>query len=87
MNSTVKTRLLKLAIKKCRRFSDTNQWCGYLTSAEVVVLVEAGAIPTNSLRLAWVERAKENMKRGVSKNVWFYFYPNGLKMIDSLQKH
>lgn len=79
-------RILNEAIRKSRQFSDTNQWAGYLTDMEIVTLIDAGAKPAD--RCQWhVERARNNIKNGICSPIWFYFYPNGLKMRDSVSKH
>lgn len=79
-------RILNTAINKCTRFSDTTEWAGYLTDMEIVTLIEAGVTPTEYCQ-RHVERARTNIKYGISSPVWFYFHPNGLVMKDSLKKH
>lgn len=79
-------RILNTAINKCSRFSDTKAWVGYLTDMEIVALIDAGAKPVNGCE-RHVERARSNIENGISSPIWFYFYPNGLKMRDSLEKH
>ena len=79
-------RILNSAINKCVRFKGTNQWVGYLVDAEIVALIDAGAKPVNGCE-RHVERARSNIKNGISSPIWFYLYPNGLKMRDSLEKH
>lgn len=79
-------RDLKKIVAKCGRFSNTNQWCGYLTPTEIIALIDAGAKPG----LGWdsmLERVRLNKKTGISNPIWFYFYPNGIKMVDSVKKH
>lgn len=79
----VNKRILRLAISKCRRFSDTKQWCGYLTDAEIMALLQSGATPAH--KGDWIiNRTNNNIKNGISSPIWFYFYPNGIKMKDSL---
>ncbi len=72
-------RLLKLAIRKCRRFSKkTNEWCGYLTPSEIVVLRNAGVkFEENSYGN---NHADECIKKGISNPTTVYFYPNSVVM-------
>tara|TARA_B100001105_G_C22398664_1_gene448054 strand:- start:4845 stop:5099 length:255 start_codon:yes stop_codon:yes gene_type:complete len=47
-------------------------WCAALTPAEIVALVDAGAIANLA---AHVVRAREKLTKGESGSTWFYFTP------------
>jgi len=66
----MKNRILKLALAKATHASG-KQWHGYYTSVEIMALVGAGAKadPRD------IERAKENVAKGISQPIWFYFEP------------
>ena len=76
----MKPSVLKSAILKCRRFTKkTNEWCGCLTPSEIFALINAGVQPAydNDNHIKWLEN---NLKKGISNPIWFYFYPNKVVM-------
>lgn len=73
---------LQKAIAKCSRFSNTRQFVGYLTPVDIVTLVDVGHVSPSSGCETLVEHARRDIRSGLSTCKWFYFYPNGLKMID-----
>jgi hypothetical protein len=62
---------LKSAIAKLQKHG-WDVWCAALTPAEIVALVDAGAIPSLETH---VTRARENLAKGESGATWFYFTP------------
>jgi len=52
--------------------SGRDVWCAALTPAEIIALVEAGAIASLE---AHVSRAREKLAKGESDSTWFYFTP------------
>lgn len=67
--------MYRALIKKCQRY-DKDIWCGYLTSVDIVTLIDAGAIPQTGWD-DWVTYARENKRKGIANPTWFYFKPNG----------
>jgi hypothetical protein len=62
---------LKRAIAKLQP-NGRDVWCAALTPAEIVALVDAGAVSNLE---AHVTRAREKLATGVSDSTWFYFTP------------
>lgn len=69
---------LKVAVRKSRHYFK-REWCGCLTPCEIIALVTAGAKPSVG-HVHLVERAREQIKKGICNSNWFYFQPNGIVM-------
>jgi hypothetical protein len=61
------------AIKKCTFEFET--WCGYLQSAEIILLFDNDLIWPN-LKSS-IDSARENIKKGKANPTWIYFQPRG----------
>ncbi len=64
---------------KCHEF-DHDEWCGYLQPAEIMALVAAGYHPwvdSEGNSHNWVvERASDDVKKGIGGGSWYYFNIN-----------
>lgn len=72
---------LRRALGKVKRF-DAARWTGYLTSAEIVAIADAGIRERADSHVA---RARQQVSDGQARSVWFYFTPTGA-LIDALKK-
>lgn len=73
---------LQSALKKVKLSFSGDSWHGCLTPAEIVALIDAGALPTKGnkdfhLGEKWI---RENKKSGDCRPLWFYFLPGKLKL-------
>ena len=71
MNESANEANLKRAIAKLQP-NGRDVWCAALTPAEIVALVEVGAVPNLESHVA---RAREKLAKGESDSTWFYFTP------------
>jgi len=78
--SRVNSSNLASALKKVHRHLRT-EWVGYLTPAEIVALVKAGARPQDAMDLS---RNEEYVRKGDSSPGWFYFQRGRLPHLDSV---
>lgn len=85
-------RILHKKIHKTLCHARQQEFVGYLTPVEILYLEQLGIQrPQNgSMSECYLERAREQVKRGESGGSWFYFIPGkGLmsKLRDNEPKH
>jgi hypothetical protein len=68
----MKSRNFLVALSKISRFSNTQEWCGYLTPSEAVALLDAGGIASEH----YDQSVRIRKAEGKSKPTWFYFIPS-----------
>jgi hypothetical protein len=61
---------LKSALRKIK-WAWENEFCEYLTPAEIIALIEAGIKPSEGSKwaLEWIRKKREN---GICNPIWFY---------------
>ncbi len=66
---------LRRAESKISRFSDTPQWCGYLTPSEALALLDDGGRegPSSMDKRKYFQEKRDS---GDSAPQWFYFFPS-----------
>ena len=66
---------LRRAMRKIRQFSNTKEWCGYLTPCEMIALLDDGGKETNN-SMYQREYIQSHIDNGICNPFWFYFYPS-----------
>jgi hypothetical protein len=88
MNERAFKHNLKLAIHKSHKqsyhksYNKCELYGGCLTPAEILALMKAGA--KEQAHFSWIPYITEKYNKGECRPVWFYFFPNGIKMKDEL---
>lgn len=90
MKSAHRGNLLINALFKARRPSyigkvDSGEWCGCFTYNEVLELIKHGATES-SMPYTTVPWIKKQVAEGRNNTIWFYFFPNGIKMLTEEEK-
>ena len=71
-----KDKQLEIGLAKLRPFSDTKQWCAYLSYAEIIALDKNGYREKKGNEYR-IDDIKEEMEHGINGSTWVYYVKIG----------
>lgn len=85
MRSAHRGNLFINALFKAHRTGCINEWCGCFTYNEILELIKRGATESYMpyTTIPWI---KKQVAEGRNNTTWFYFFPNGIKMLTEEEK-